>query len=120
MASITDRIATVRVCLRFFIWRRDHVSEATASAKLPIARQTHRNKGDSFQRHARDFSTSVEMTRLHRNYKQMRQLAVNVSGMGQLTQLDTDDCYDVTTEQSASRLPESVGDRGDLRSPGRA
>jgi hypothetical protein len=50
----------------------------------------------------------------------MQQLAVSVSGMVQLTQLDTDDCYNLMTAQSASRLPESVGDRGGLRSPGRA
>lgn len=35
MASITDRIATFRVCIRFFIWRRDHVSDAIASVKFP-------------------------------------------------------------------------------------
>ena len=73
-----------------------------------------------FRRTAKDFSTSVEMTRLHRNYKRMQQLAVRVSGMSQLTQPDRDDCYNLMKVRSASRLPESVGDRGDLRSPGRA
>ena len=71
------------------------------------------------QRHASDLRTSLEMTRLHRiqtDAAACRERKWN----GQLTQLDTDDCYNVTTAQSASRLPESVGDRGDLRSPGRA
>ena len=77
-------------------------------------------KAIHFRRTARDFSTSVEMTRLHRNYKRMQQLAVSVSGMGQLTQPDTDDCYNLMKVRSASRLPESVDDRGELRSPGRA
>jgi hypothetical protein len=43
-----------------------------------------------------------------------------VAAMVSPPRTDTDDCYNVMTAQSASRLPESVGDRGDLRSPGRA
>src|SRR5205814_9299338 len=73
-----------------------------------------------FRRTGKDFSTSVEMTRLHRNYKRMQQLAVRVSGMSQLTQTDRDDGSNLMKVRSASRLPESVADRGDSRSPGRA
>jgi len=36
IASITGKIATVRVCMKVFISRRDRISDAAASIKLPI------------------------------------------------------------------------------------
>ena len=36
IASVTGKIATVRVCMKVFISRRDRISDAAASIKLPI------------------------------------------------------------------------------------
>ena len=124
LAHLPARFAKQDIVIGVRVKRRIEIQDRHSHWEIPSDRKAsedcHRNKGDYFRRTARDFSTSVEMTRLHRNYKRMQQLAVSVSGMGQLTQPDTDDCYNLMKVRSASRLPESVDDRGDLRSPGRA
>ena len=123
--ALPRMLATGHVVIGVRIKRRIEIDKIDAGVRkfFPIgkpAKIVTEIKAIHFRRTARDFSTSVEMTRLHRNYKQMQQLAVSVSGMGRLTQPDTDDCYNLMKVRSASRLPDSVDDRGDLRSPGRA
>ena len=85
--ALPRMLATGHVVIGVRIKRRIEIDEIdTCVGKFfPIgkpAKVVSEIKAIHFRRTARDFSTSVEMTRLHRNYKRMQQLAVSVSGMG--------------------------------------